>query len=209
MRPTIPEERRAFKVRVSLPELLQGEVRLKAGLVTTLIRLDEWLVSVRSDRWDWAVTKLPESEGLSPQALMFLAVDVLTEEASGIERDLLRKSMLEAVFSISTLEPQLKLRQSQFKDRFSRFVDVYGPAEFMQRFLALHVFNVVWFQICDLVRVKAKTNADFLAKMNYVERSCRDAVLRSWTSQKLPHPLTHASAQELVDDIAKRLCCGA
>jgi hypothetical protein len=191
-------------IELRVRDLLQGEIGLEGGVGRTLVELDNWITSVHSDGLDEVLTAAAESESLPVQDLMHRTVDQLTEDAQGIERHLLRKSLLETLLSVSGPKPEH--RRKQWREEFSRFLTLNGSSEFLRRFLSFHVFNVIWFQTSEAFRADARSHGAFLKNMAMLEQACNRIVNAIWKSHEHQRPLTSASVFRLVDEIARNLC---
>ena len=102
----------------------------------------------------------------------------LIKGATGTERQLLSKSLQETLFycvgfSIGVPYPQVRRRIKQYITR-------HGVDAVLQRFLALHFFNFVWFHTGDSFRALARTSAAFEKDMQMVEAFCETAVSDNW-----------------------------
>ena len=133
--------------------------------------------------------------------LIAAIAEYLTRDARRLQRDLLCKSVQEALFLSVGTEPQLS--RPQFEARLMRFLRRRGSSGLLRQFLSLYVFNVVWFQTGESFRASAGTNDSFVRDMENLERKSRRIVHA--TFRKMPHPLTPTSAEELIADIGQRL----
>jgi hypothetical protein len=190
-------------IELRIRDLLQGDIKLEGGVGRTLVELDQWITMVHSEGLDKVLTRAAQSESLSVEDLMHRTVDRLTEEAQGIERHLLQKSLLETLF-ISGLKPERQ--RSQFVQEFTQFLATHGAGEFLRRFLSFHVFNVIWFQTSDAFRADSRTHGAFLKNMEMLEQVCDRVVDGIWKTHEPQRPLTSSSVFVLVDEIARSLC---
>ena len=170
----------------------------------TLVHLDKWLTNVAVAGLESSLPALAESKKLKNENLIVRVAQDLTQDARGTERDFLCKSLIETLLSISGLEPGVD--RPVLAERFARYLQAHSSTELLRKFVSIHVFNVVWFRCCDLLRVEAKSNGDFVRTMEGVEHFCHRVVDMTWDAQKIKRPLTSSSANELVDRIAKRFC---
>ena len=132
----------------------------------------------------------------------------LIEGADGTERLLLSKSLQEALFYCVGFKTELSY--PDVRRRIKQFLAREGSAALLQRFLSLHFFNFVWFQIGESFRAQAWTPATFEKDLEAVEAICEKAVAACWKASDLTNkPLTATAARQLVRAIEDRLRAGA
>jgi hypothetical protein len=173
-------------------------------LTQVLIGLDEFALTVLNNDFETAVHDAPgmQQEAVGPDLIYSFAL-LVTPDVSGIEGELLRKSLQEVLFQIAGTD--IELTREQLADRLLAFLRRRGAAGLIRRFLALHVFNVVWFQTADSFRSVAWTPKSFVYDMERVERACQEMVRNVWRSLKITGPLDPPTAARLVDQLTKRL----
>jgi hypothetical protein len=126
--------------------------------------------------------------------------------ATGIEGQLLSKSLQEALFSC--LGFATDLTSTRIKIRFKRFLDRRTKAAFIRRFLSLYFFNCIWLQTEELVSDQTVTPQVFEREMNELDRICKRAVIGAY---KHIDVLNESAAEKLIRNIEERLmlCCHA
>ena len=129
--------------------------------------------------------------------------DHLLSDVQDADRDLLRKSLLETLFSLFALDPEIQ--PSVFNERFRRFLKLHGSSALIRHFLSLHVFNLVWIQTMDSFRGLAHTQDTFMRDMQGLEHACSLAVDVGWKSAHVERPLDTNSVRELLGEIEKHL----
>ena len=172
------------------------------ALIETIVNLDKWATSALELGPEAALSTIPGS-GIYTEApdLIAAVAEYLTRDVRKSQRDLLSKSIQEALFISVGTEPRLS--RPQFEARLLRFLRRRGTYSLLRQFLSLHVFNVVWFQSGESVRASAQTNESFVRDMENLERTSRKIVQA--TFRKTPLPLTPTSAEQLIADIGQRL----
>jgi hypothetical protein len=198
---TETQEFRALQLR--LKYLLNGGAKLKPGLGKTLLALDAWIGSLYTRGFDAALTDVAGPELTDGQEVIGRIVDHLLDDVDGAEHDLLQKSLLETFLSLFGLDPDLQL--SVFRDRLCGFLDAQGPCALVRHFLALHVFNMVWFQTMDSFRGLARTHDHFMKDMQALETACAAAVEVGWDLSHVDHPLEANDVGVLLREIEKHL----
>jgi hypothetical protein len=138
----------------------------------------------------------------APDVIYSIALQV-TPNVNGIEGELLRKSVQEVLFQIAGTD--IELTRRELGERLQAFLHRRRPEGLIRRFLALHVFNVVWFQTGDSFRSVAWTPKSFVYDMERVERVCQQIVRSTWRSLKISGHLDLSSADRLVRKIVSRL----
>jgi hypothetical protein len=184
---------------------LRGRVHLGSALGNTLVRVHEWAASVVLGGLDVSLN------GTSGKLKNRPAVDVirtiaeyLTAGQPSPERELLSKSLQEALFDCTGIDPDITYPQLQ--SRFIRFLEQRGISFFVQRFLSLALFNLVWFQVGESFRALALTQDSFESDIEGVEWLCNRIVASSWRSSSLmQRPLDRSRAEELIRTIEQRL----
>jgi hypothetical protein len=163
-----------------------------------LLRLNEWISSVRNNGTEWGLGRIAGPGPADGQEIVRKIVDHLLADVHDAERDLLRKSLLETLLSLFALEPDLQ--RSMFADRLSRFLELEGGDALIRHFLSIHVFNLIWFQTMDSFRGLARTQDMFMKDMQNLEAACSDAVERSW-KYAVPCSLDSDCVGRLLGDI--------
>jgi hypothetical protein len=126
------------------------------------------------------------------------------EDAAGIERQLLSKSLQETILQSSGFTADLS--HVELRKRVRQALRKGGPAFIMQRFLSSYFFNFVWFQTGELFRAGARTTAAFESDMESVEELCQKAVDEAWKSSELTgQRLNMPAARQLIRAIEGRL----
>ncbi len=129
----------------------------------------------------------------------------LIEYATGIERQLLSKSLQETLFS--SLGFVTDLTSTQIKTRLKRFLNRHTKAVFIQRFLSLYFFNCVSVhtgEFSDEAIISQVLEKD----MKELDRICTKAVAGAYEHVDV---LNESAAKKLIRDIEQRLtwCCHA
>jgi hypothetical protein len=127
----------------------------------------------------------------------------LTKDESGLERDLLQKSLQETL--LYSTGPASQMGTAEVEARLLRFLRVHGPAGLVRRFLSFHVFNVIWFQTADSFRGLARNQQTFIEDMENLEQMCRRVVTSVCKSQRFDGGLHLSTAEQLVGKIERRL----
>jgi hypothetical protein len=126
----------------------------------------------------------------------------LIEQASGVERDLLSKSLQETLLYCTDLD--VELNYSEIKTKLVRFLAKRGKASLIEQFLSLYIFNFVWFYVGDSFQVAARTLDLFEKDMESVERVCHKIVASTWRSYQ-SRRLDIAAADSLIRRIEQQL----
>jgi len=170
-------------------------------LVVTLVKLDKWAESVLALGLESALGGIAHLSGsIDVIDLIKLIAQGLTRHGRGLQADILGKSIQETLFDSTGIEDELTLME--FERRLKRFLRRRGLTGFVQLFLSLHVFNVVWFDTSETFRATADSTSSFLREMQTVKRNCRKIV---HSVKGALHPLTRSSAEKLTVEISLRL----
>jgi hypothetical protein len=201
---TIPKKRTPSAVELRLGHFLGGSLRLGTQVTQVLMGLDEFISAILNHSFDFALQGIPGSlEALvSPDLICCIAI-AITAGTSGIEAELLRKSVQEVFLEVAG--PDAELTPSEFRARVVQFLHRRGPAGFIRRFLSLHLFNTVWFQTGDSFRSVAWSTKAFVSDMERVERACQHVVQSTWRSLKISGGLNASAAGLLVERLSSRL----
>jgi hypothetical protein len=116
----------------------------------------------------------PLTGEVSGQADAIQAMSTIAEQlslsVSGIKGRIFRKSLEETLFEAAG--GSYELDDFDLVGGLCRFRDRRGIKGFVELFLSLYVFNAVWIEIQDLVRLRATNTKSFIASMKAVERVC-------------------------------------
>jgi hypothetical protein len=104
----------------------------------------------------------------------------LIEQASGVDRDLLSKSLQETLLYITGLDPEIDY--FEIKTRLGRFLSSHGKASLIEQFLSFCIFNFVWFYVGESFQDEAGTVETFEKDMESVEQVCQRIVASTWRS---------------------------
>jgi hypothetical protein len=126
----------------------------------------------------------------------------LIEQASGVDRDLLSKSLQETLLCITGLDSRLDY--SEIKTRLVRFLASEGQSSLLEQFLSFCIFNFVWFYVGDSFQVAARKVESFEKDMESVEQVCQRIVTSTWRSYE-SRQLDATTAESLIRIIEKQL----
>jgi hypothetical protein len=146
--------------------------------------LNAFASSVLDEGLETALLEIPNvPEGLSEKPFLEVAEVIVNHHlrlVRELDRDILRKSLLEAYIQIagprSVFKPSLQTGLVKSLRR-------NGPRDFVGLFLSYHVFNVVNLAIQDEIRTKVHDIESYESYMLAVETVCRDAVKRALENQ--------------------------
>jgi hypothetical protein len=97
-----------------------------------------------------------------------------SQRVRGFKGAIFRKSLEETLFEAAGLNDALNA--FGLVEGLRRFRDRGGLKGFIKLFLSLYVFNAVWIEIQDLVRLRVDDARSFEASMKAVERVCLELV---------------------------------
>jgi hypothetical protein len=198
---TISRTQAASAIELKLRQFLKGRFRLGTFLGSSLVQVYDWACAMMAGDSAAAFSARPDMA--AAEAIEITAEQVIVNQ-TGSERDLLLKSLQEALFYATGTDPDISY--SEFSDRFVRFLEQRGAASFVQRFLSLALFNLVWFETGESFRGIAGTPDSFEKHILDVERFCQRLAASCWRSLNLMRrPLDLSTALELANRIEKRL----
>jgi hypothetical protein len=169
----------------------------------TLVRFNHWLAAIATDGWDNTpfaieVACLPLSEAIET------ASEGLVQTASGSERDVLSKSLQEALFFCGGSDPGNDHRL--FKSRLTLCLAHQGASPILQVFLSFYFFNFAWFETSEDFRAQAWSATEFEKDIEEVEAFCQTIVEATWRRFELERrPLDQSTAHELIERMEHRL----
>jgi hypothetical protein len=143
--------------------IFDEKAQVGPGVIATLLKVDAWASSIQSD------ALVTPSLGSTACDVIEQLANAFVSEATGIERQLLRKSLLEAILYCVGLDTDVTAEE--IISRLTRFVNRRGKAAFIQQFLSLYFFNYLLLDVSNSGQTPA-VNYD----MKLVERMCRRAV---------------------------------
>jgi hypothetical protein len=182
---------------------LSAKPRLGPQVSTTLVNLNSWVSSIEAGTTEHPLNPISVKVTLSRAGGSIRVIaDSLTENASGIERDLLSKSLQETLLYCTGIDPELDY--AEIKARVLRFLSTHGRPALLEQFLSLCFFNLVWFQIDDSFRTNALDS--FERDIDHVDKICQKIVASTWSSfESRDGELGPGAAEELIRRIEDRL----
>jgi hypothetical protein len=200
----IPNKRQPSDIETQVQQFLKRQVMLGPELGESIVRLEQLASRILETSFDAAVTEVPESANAqsSDDLLRDLAAHI-SAGMTGVEGDLVRKSLQESFYQIVGTAPELG--RAKLAERLVSFLRRRGTAGLVQSFLSLHVFNIVWFQTSDGFRADSSTPDSFLDKMRDVGRTCHRIVNSVWRKQHISGPVDLVGARVIVQRLQERL----
>jgi hypothetical protein len=120
--------------------------------------------------------------------------ETLAGDARGLERDLLRKSIEETLFTAAGQNLQISPQMAQ--SRWARYIKAHGPPAMIEMFLANHLWNVLWFRSGD---VFGQTDGRAMEHtMRRLRRTCRLLVNAVCQSKGLTDSVSLPVAEQVV-----------
>jgi hypothetical protein len=182
---------------LNIREILKTNVG--PSVAPTLVRLKEWLTSIRDGRFDKRADRMMVDADLIEQvAESFIA------NAAGTERQLLSKSLQEALYC--SIGFKTNIESEQLNKQLSRYLQVRGVSFFIRNFLSLFFFNFVRFETSDYLQTVAQSSKTFERYIDRIDNVCHETVDTVWKSfEETRRPLDLRGASELISQIEERL----
>jgi len=172
-------------------------------VIATLLRLDEWTRSIHAGEAESPLRRKLIARATAPDPIRQIAENLI-EHASGIERDLLLKSVQEVLFYSVNFETGLN--GAQIKTRLKQFLDHEKRSTFILQFLSFYFFNYVWYHTGESFRAWALTSQVFEKEMENVEKTCEKTVASAFNSHEREEAvLDRNAAEELIQNVEQRL----
>jgi len=150
-----------------LREFLKGKKTSAASLSSTLVRFQEWTISLETEA-DAQSGRVPAKASADKDSDSIERVaESLIENVSGIDRQLLSKSLQETLIHSSGFV--VDLTQNELRKRVRQFLKRESSAFMIRRFLSSYFFNFIWFQTGESFRTRAWTTAEFENDMESIE----------------------------------------
>jgi hypothetical protein len=144
----------------------------RSELPVTLSRVREFVSSVKADRFDVAVSK-----ALAPRPVPRTATELVSDLANtfchdftGLESDLLKKSIQEALLFTVGVDGTVSVRQ--FGNTFRDFLRQRGTKGLIRLVLGLHMFNTVWFEFLESDAVQFRSEETLGRLSTVLEQEC-------------------------------------
>ena len=186
-----------------LRQFLKTKPRVAPPVIATLLRLDEWTRSINAGEAESPLRRKLIARATAPDPIRQIAENLI-EHASGIERDLLLKSVQEVLFYSVNFETGLN--GAQIKTRLKQFLDHEKRSTFIRQFLSFYFFNYVWYYTGEAIRAWALTSQVFEKEMENVEKICEKTVASAFKSHEREEPvLDRNAAKELIHNVEQRL----
>ncbi len=158
---------------------------------TTVPRLAAWLESMQAP--DLTVHSTSAEEASNP--IEHLA-DALIPPGTGIERQLLLKTLQEAL--LHYVDFDINLTTEQVASRLKRFLDSQSNTLFMKRFLSLYFSNHVWFHASELFQRQAQTPEKCEHYLEELDKICEESVCLAYEHVEVLNP---GSVKKLIQRI--------
>ena len=170
-----------------------------------LVGLHALAARVDVEAFDVAIRKGISGEQTLPTILELIAeiADTLCRGLTGIEEDIVQKSLQETLFHCIGLE--LDLSVTECGENFQTFLDQRGSRGFIRLFLGLHLFNVIWIERQDAIQASARNERVLHQLMNEIERVSQVTVNAAMVSWKKWPELSVEFADSLLDAMNVRM----
>jgi hypothetical protein len=186
-----------------LRQFLKTKPRVATPVIATLLRLDEWTRSIHAGEAESPLRRKLIARATAPDPIRQIAENLI-EHASGIERDLLLKSVQEVLFY--SLNFETGLNGAQIKTRLKQFLDHEKRSTFIRQFLSFYFFNYVWYYTGEAFRAWALTSQVFEKEMENVEKICEKIVASAFRSHEREEVvLDRNAAKGLIHNVEQRL----
>jgi len=186
-----------------LRQFLKTKPRVATPVIATLLRLDEWTRSIHAGEAESPLRRKLIARATAPDPIRQIAENLI-EHASGIERDLLLKSVQEVLFY--SLNFETGLNGAQIKTRLKQFLDHEKRSTFIRQFLSFYFFNYVWYYTGEAFRAWALTSQVFEKEMENVEKICEKIVASACRSHEREEAvLDRNAAKGLIHNVEQRL----
>ena len=186
-----------------LRRFLQEKPRIGPSLAFTFLRITEWVKAIQAGEAESPLRRKLTSSATRSDPIEQIAENLI-ERASGLERDLLLKSIQELLFYSVNFETGLNLEQ--ITSRLKGFLDQEKRLAFMRQFLCFYVFNYVWFHTGESFRAVSSTSQVFEKEMEQVEKICERVVASALKPyEQAESVLDRTAAEELIQKIEQRL----
>jgi hypothetical protein len=201
---TISGTKSAPGIEHKVREFLKGKKRAGSGLTLTLVRFDEWLNSLEGEGDPRLLRPSIKASSTQASDAIEQIAETFIEASTGNDRQLLSKSLQEAMFECSGFA--MDLNHLELRKKVRQFRRSQGPALIIQRFLSFYFFNFIWFNTGEAFRTRAWSTAAFEHDMERVEELCRKVVAEVWISRESAEgPLNASTARYLIHSIEERL----
>lgn len=165
------------KVEASLQEYLEthfgpADFRSDAPLFATVLRIQKFASSAATDEFEAQIgAVLPSSQmpATATELVEHLA-NAFCPSFAGVESDLLKKSLQEAL--LTSIDLQGDASVSEFRELLQRFLRRHGTMGLVRLFVGLHMFNVVWFDLRQSDAMPRRSEQALAALISAVERAC-------------------------------------
>ena len=163
--------------------LRRGNTLLSADLCAVIVDVSSFVSHIVNEGLEPALNQLPYFvTGLAARPFLEVAdsiVDYHLRSAHGPERDILRKSLLEAYIFAALNRPVARPRYAlkpASQTTLVRSLQRTGARNFVYQFLSFHVFNILSLAMRDDLRTKMPDIETFEFYMTGLEEVCSKAV---------------------------------
>jgi hypothetical protein len=149
-------------------------------LITTVMFVQRFAASAGTGEFSSDLARLLGSQPIPKTALELVTdlADVFCQSAEGIESDLLKKAVQEAL--LMSIDVQADSSVSEFTDLLRGYLARHGNTALTKLFIGIHMFDSIWFEFMesDFVSTRSEDALDQLS--TFLEQACfakADAVI--------------------------------
>jgi len=145
------------------------------------------------------VASPPLTPGTSPRKVnvgevIASAAETVAADARGLEKDLLKKAVVETLFISVGQNMEISSRVAQ--NRLLRYVQAHGQRALIEMFLANHLWNVLWLGAGDVFGQSDNRAVEYTLRR--LRRTCRLLVNAVCESRGLSDSVSLPVAQQVV-----------
>jgi len=141
-------------------------------LLATIILVERSASSANTDQFSVGLTKLLGSRPIPATACELIGdlADVFCPSAEGIESDLLKKSLQEAL--LASIDVQGDSTAVQFRDLLREFLGRHETIGLIRLFVGFHMFNTIWLEFLESDSTSARSEEALGRLCTALEEAC-------------------------------------
>jgi hypothetical protein len=141
-------------------------------LLAAIILVERFASSANTDQFSVGLTKLLGSRVIVVAATELIGdlANVFCRSAEGIESDLLKKSLQEAL--LISIDVRGDSTVTQFRDLLREFLGRYGTIGLIRLFVGLHMFNAIWLEMQESDSVSPGPEEGLGGLFEALEKEC-------------------------------------
>jgi hypothetical protein len=170
--PELPANLEGFLQNYIQTHFGPGVFRSRDPLLTAIILVERFASSTNSEQFSAGLTTLLGSRPIGATATQLIEdlADVFCQSARGVESDLLKKSLQEAL--LISIDAKGDSTVVQFRDLLREFLGRYRTIGLIRLLVGLHMFNAIWLELLESDSIPNNSEEELGHLCTALEEAC-------------------------------------